>query len=298
MRTVLQAFRRALVDLVRHAATSVLTITTVAVMFLLVGAVATIAANLAALTGQLRHTLVLRAFLKDECTDECRTRLVESFKGSPGVKRVVLVSRKEALEGFRRRLGKDAAILDLVGTNPLPASVELHMAAGWTREQVKNLVSRLEASDGVEDVYRPGRWIDRITGLRNTIETLGIGVGVLVLLVVAVVVANTIRLSVYSRRDEAEIMALVGATDWFIKAPFYFQGLLVGAVGAAAGLELSRVAFGIVGQWFDLSLGYGQHAMQLVHLSGGWSSALIALGAFLGLGGAVASLWRHFERIG
>ncbi|RME20084.1 MAG: FtsX-like permease family protein, partial [Deltaproteobacteria bacterium] len=285
MRTVYLACRRAVVDLARHPATTALTGVTVAVMFWLMGSLATVGQNLAALAERLRGSLVVKAFLASDCGQECRKSLLQEFSAAKGVARAELVDESMAIERFRRRLGKDAAILDLVGENPLPASVELRLSPGWNRKVLDALVQKLRSATGVEDVYGGGAWLGRMERLGNTVRTLGLVVGVLVLLVAVVVVANTIRLSVYSRRQEAEIMALVGGTEFFIKAPFYLQGLLVGTAGAALGLGMTRILFEVAGGWFGVSTGYGQQALKPEFLSAGWVAAFCALGALLGLGG-------------
>lgn len=288
---------RALVDLVRRPAVTGLTVGTVAVVFLLLGLFGLLASNFSLLADRLSSRLRLTVFVEDDCRRECRQRLQQWLRSRPAVAGVVVVGRQQALEDFRRRLGNDAHLLDLLGENPLPASLQVDLHPGKRRaESLAALAAGLEKLPGVEEVQYGQRWLGRFFQFIGVLRTLGLVLGGLILLAAAVIVSNTIRLSVYSRRQEIEIMSLVGATTAFIKAPFYLQGALVGLLGAGLGVGLAYLAFLVVAPWLRMPVGLGQSSFTPAFLAPATVALVTAGGALLGLAGTAASLWRHLRK--
>jgi len=288
---------RALVDLVRRPAVTGLTIGTVAVVFLLLGLFGLLASNFSGLADKLSSRLRLTVFVDDDCQRECRQQLQQWLQSREAVAAVVVVERQQALEDFRRRLGDDAHLLEVLGENPLPASLQVELRPGKRRTEIMAaLATQLEKLAGVEEVQYGQRWLGRFFRFIRVVRTLGLVLGGLILLAAAVIVSNTIRLSVYSRRQESEIMGLVGATPAFIKAPFYLQGALVGLLGAGLGVGLAYLAFLVVAPWLRMPVGLGQSSFTPAFLSPTTALLVVAGGALLGLAGTAASLWRHLRK--
>ncbi|MCU0479204.1 MAG: permease-like cell division protein FtsX [Chloroflexi bacterium] len=202
------------------------------------------------------------------------------------VREVRYVSKDEALARFRERL-RERGQVDLTGfldRNPLPASLEVSLVDPRDYEPVVDLLASRTAV--VEDVIEVQQLIERLTSVTNVLRTGGIVVLGLVGLVVLFIIVNTIRLAVVARREEIEIMRLVGASDAFIRWPFIFEGAFVGLLGAGAALLvlalLARPAGDMMYGFFRvLPLEFGTLARDLVILVIGTGLGVGILGSWL-----------------
>lgn len=175
------------------------------------------------------------------------TSLAADVAALPEVREVRFVSKDEALARFRERL-RERGQVDLTGhleRNPLPASLEVTLVDARDYEPVVALLAA--RSDVVDDVVEVQELIDRLTSVTNVLRTGGVVILVLIGFVVLFIIVNTIRLAVVARREEIEIMRLVGASDAFIRWPFIFEGAFVGLLGAGLALVVLAVAAAPVG---------------------------------------------------
>jgi len=204
----------------------------------------------------------------------------------PQVRAVHYLSKDEALARFRQRL-RERGQVDLTGyldRNPLPASLEVSLVDPRDYQAVVDLLSsRTEVVDNVVEVQQ---LIERLTSVTNVLRTGGIVVLLLVGLVVLFIIVNTIRLAVVARREEIEIMRLVGASDAFIRWPFIFEGAFVGLLGAAAALVVLALLAQPVGNMMYgffrvLPLELGTIARDLVILVIGTGLGVGVLGSWL-----------------
>ena len=144
---------------------------------------------------------------------------------------VEAVGSDEALRRLRASLGDQASVLDGVGEKVLPASVEVR-APGISLAAARALAARLQAVPGAEQVDFGNAWLERLELFFRRARSAGLVLFAVLSLATAVLVANTLRLAVYARRDEIDIMKLVGATDAFVSVPFLIEGLVQGLLGA------------------------------------------------------------------
>ena len=180
-------------------------------------------------------------YLDRSTTDDEARALAGRIAGSERIENVRYVDRAQALQRLRTELGDLGSALDGLPENPLPPSVEVVPAGSIGPSEVRALASRLGKLSHVVEVDYGREWLDRIEALGRAMRNFGSGALALVLAAALLVVANTIRLAVYARRDEIEIMKLVGATNAYVRTPFLLEGMLQGLAGAllaVVGLEI------------------------------------------------------------
>ncbi len=226
----------------RNGSMSVAAVTTVMVALLVVGAAVLIGVNLARIASAVEAQVEVVAFLQEGLGREATARVRAAVAALPGVASVTFVTRDEALRRLQDHLGDGGAFDDLVSTNPLPDSLEVQVLDPATAPTVARSVAR-EA--GVTEVTYGGEVVDRVVALSRGVRVMAGLLTAFLVGVALIVVVNTIRLTVIARRQEIEIMQLVGATRWFIRWPFLIEGLLQGAAAAGAAIFVLTLVYAV-----------------------------------------------------
>jgi cell division transport system permease protein len=225
----------------RAALLAVLTIT--AGLFVL-GLFLIVTANLDALVRRWSEAAELSVYLRDDVSEEQLRAIDGRLNVSEGILRREYVSKEEALRRFKADFRDLATLPDTFAKNPLPASFEVRLrstaAAGGEAER---LAAELSGLPGVADVRYDRRWLDRLTGAVRLVQGIGAAVVAILALAAALTVANVVRLAAYTRRDEIEIMQLVGAPIAYVRGPFIVEGVLQGGAGAAIALAVLWAVF-------------------------------------------------------
>jgi cell division transport system permease protein len=287
--------RLALLGALRGVATSPLTsavaTATIALCLLLAGAFALLLTNMEQVLARFGEQVHVSAYLDDGLALAEQERLAERVRAAAGVESVTLVSKEAALERFRASPFGRASLLDGLDDNPLPASLEIVLEpAARNRGGVEALVASLGDLPGIGELGYGHEWVEGYARAVAAVRGLALAVGAVLALATLLIVANTIRLSIYARRDEIEILQLVGAGRVFVATPFLLEGLLEGALGglvalAALGLGF-RAARAVLGSGLELLLGYAEPAF----FGLGGALALLGAGAALGLVGSAAAM--------
>jgi len=201
-----------------------------------------------------------------------RIRLLET----PGVKNVLFVSKEQALGEMKRRTPE---LVEGLTSNPLPASFEVTPKRPEDIRAISNSI-RTQQLAGVERVRDGEKVADRIVQVATAVSTFFL-IAVIVLVVAStLLIANTIRLSIFSRRREIEVMKLVGATNWFVRGPFMIEGLICGVVGAVAAVILLLLGKAVV---VRAVLDRLEADSEVQAIAFGWNAvALVAVGLLLG----------------
>ena len=201
-----------------------------------------------------------------------------------------------AMAAFRETLGNDAVILEGLPADVLPPSFEVQLVRRqWAANEVKEVADRLAALDDVNDVRFGQEDIQRLTTMLGVIRLAAAILGFALVLATVLIVSNTIRLTVYARRDEIAIMGLVGATPWFIRAPFVLEGALVGLLG---GTLATAILLGLeevlrAGLQEALRFTYSSVAFDLVPVV--WVGYLLLAGIVLGIIGSGFAVGRFLR---
>ena len=283
--------RTALRGLTASPVTSSVAIGTIGVCLVLVGAFSLLLRNMEELLDRFGGDLHATAFLEAGLPEADRRALTSRVEALPGVESVRLVSESEALERFRSGVGGGAAFLEGLDENPLPASLEITLVpARRSAEGMRDVSGAVAALPGVEDLASGQDWVEGYLRAVSLVRGLGIGLGLILALATLLIVANTIRLAVLARRDELEILELVGAGRSFVSAPFLLEGIVEGACGGALALVLLFGLFQLVlpGLEFGLELLLGGASPRF--FTGGEALWIVAGGASLGLLGSGAAL--------
>lgn len=239
-------FSEAVDSLVRNWVMSVAAIVTVLVSMFVLGLGLMLFFNLQHAISDLRNKLEIEVFIKNTASPEEIGQLGDEIRVMPEVKEVVYISKEEALERLRQSLKGHEDVLEALSGNPLPPSYEILLKDPAKIEEVASRFFDnpvVDNSPGTHDgVKYGGETSERVLRV-TTIFLIG-GAGFVVLLAVASVllISNTIRLSIFARRREVEIMRLVGATSWFVRWPFVMEGVATGMIGAAGAAILVLLA--------------------------------------------------------
>jgi len=286
----------ALVNIRRSRWRALAAIGTIAVSFLIVGIFLIISWNLGALLSEWKEQFQITVFLEDGTTAEQLSLLKKRIQSESAVKAMTYTSKEEALHSFRRELKGKESLLEGLGENPLPASYQIRVHEAYqTPEALGKLSAFLGRLEGVEDVMYGQEWVDRLAAVVRILRLLGLSVGLALSLASVLIVSNTIRLAVYARAEEIEIMRLVGATKTHIRAPFLLEGLIQGGLGAGLALLLLygayRATLWQLQQAPGPILGMGVGSF----LDAQWIGSMLLAGALVGAFGSLISVGRFLR---
>jgi cell division transport system permease protein len=293
MRALEYAFRQAWTSLWRARAATAFAVVAIALALVVLGALLLLTWNARRALARLGDAAEFSVFLRDETTSDERGAIEDAIDRSGVTSGREYVSKQQAAERFRTRHGDLAALADDLDANPFPASIEVRLATGAADEaRMAGLVRALASMPGVEDVRYDRDWLTRLASGLRAIGAAGLALALVMALAAAVTVAAVVRLGLESRRDEVEIMELVGAPLAFIRGPFVAEGLLQGGIGAAAALAALFAGFVAARGWWGEALGAALDGAALEFLPLRMCAALLAGGMAVGaIGGLAAS--RH-----
>ncbi len=291
LRALAYFFEEALTSLWRSRLINALSVGTIAVSLFVLGAFLTVASNMSEMVARWAQKVQVTFYLEDGLEDRIRESLEDQLKGDPAVEGISFVSRQEALGRFRE-LFKDLRTLpDDLGQNPFPASIELTMKPGrQSPEEVQRLVRAFEHAPGVEEVQYDLLWIQRLTTAVRLVRGVGGFLGSILVLAGVFTISNVIRLTVYARQDELDIMRLVGATHAYVKGPFVVEGMIQGGLGGALGVMLLWVAYRYVAR--DAVAASDLLGRAALFLPGPMCAAIVVGGMVVGVVGSLVSLGR------
>jgi cell division transport system permease protein len=247
LRALTYFLEEALVSLWRSRLINALSIGTIGVSLFVLGAFLTVASNLNAVVTRWTQKVQVTVYLRDGVDATTREGIEARLRSDPAVESLASVSREAALERFRA-LFKDLRTLpDDLGENPFPESFEVTVRAGHqSADEVKRLAAAFEAAPGVEEVQYDLLWIQRLATAVRLVRGLGGVLGGILALAGVFTISNVIRLTVYARQDELDIMHLVGATQAYVRGPFVVEGMLQGGLGGLVAVGLLWIAFRVV----------------------------------------------------
>jgi cell division transport system permease protein len=236
--------REALRGLRRSSAPALAALLTVLLTALVLGVFIPIVQATTGTANEVRGRVVLDVYVKGDASPAERSELESALEGTANVKSVDYISKSEALAELGRKVTDTDEKIELLGTNPLP---DLFRVTPEDPDELHVIEESLVAGGepqlaAVDDVRNREGETDKILSATGLVKALAAGLAALLVFASIALVANTIRLSIFARRREVEVMKLVGATNWFIRWPFVIEGVIVGFLGGLLAVLLLAIA--------------------------------------------------------
>jgi cell division transport system permease protein len=239
--------KKAFQDIFANSFLNFITIITIGLSVLIVSSFFLFFLNTNIVLNSWKKGIRVLAYLKPEADENSIASLKHTIQSMPGIKDIRLITKEEALSQLKEQMKHQSSILENIDVNPLPDAFEIRVpATSHEMQEIDTLAKKIEDIPLVDEVEYGQNWIERFTNILNLFKFAGYTMGSLFIIATLLIVANTIRLVLYSRKEEVEIMRLVGSTDRFIKMPFYFQGIVLGASGGGMGILALFAAYKII----------------------------------------------------
>ena len=269
--------------------TLAMTTLTIAFAMLMLGLFIQVHVNLSLLMENLQSEIRVLLYLNENITSDRAAYIREAIEAEPEIVEIRYISKKQALLDFVGSLKGSELLLKGLGEDPLPASFELTVDSKHrSSEAMAQLVNRLKGISGIEEIQYGREWVENIERWLRLLRIGAIGIGGLLAFTVTVVIANAIQLTLLSRRNEMEILKLIGATKSFIGVPFILEGTLIGLMSSVLALLILAGLYQLIRE--------NLISVQNVFFGGAWISFLPIpwiLGLILmGVGlGCIGSYW-------
>jgi cell division transport system permease protein len=259
MTVVGYSFEEALVSLRRSGRSALVSIGTIAIAFATLGGFLLISVNVQRVLDQWLEAAEMSVYLHDNASASDRAAIEQFLRAHPAVAGVEYVSSQQALERFRNDFPELQEVTTGIGANPFPPAIEvrLHNQEGGDAA-ADELSKQVAGKPGVSDIRYDRRWLARLMGIVSSARFAAALAAGILMLGASFTVAAVVRLSLYARRDELEIMQLVGAPFSYIRGPAIVEGLLLGGIGATVALIAIAFLYSALSRWIGSDLaGFG-----------------------------------------
>jgi cell division transport system permease protein len=296
MRTLSYLLREAWANIWTNRTTTVVAIFTTAFTLACVGIFLLLYVNLRAAAGWLQDDIKIMVYLQEGVAGPIVSDIEQQLRAERAVGALHFISKEQALGEFRAQFPSDSHLLEGLGQNPLPASFVVTLTPPFrSPDAVRRWAERIAGIAGVAKVDYNQDWIDALSTVIRSIEVVAIGIGLILSAAAVTIIANTIRLTLFARREEIGILRLIGATKSFIRIPYLLEGAVLGGLGSTCSLfmlkalyELFRQQMGTTGRLRGL-----EQLTMFFPLS--ICLVLVAIGIILGCAGSFLSLRRFDE---
>jgi cell division transport system permease protein len=271
--------------------THVLSIGTIAIAFFLFASFLLLPLNFTSFVKAWGEKVQIILYLKDGVNQERIVQITGELQREEGIKEVRYISQRQARESFQQDLAGYGGVLEGVKEEIFPASFEITLQESFrTPERIRALAAKLENIKEVDEVQYGGMWLERFSLFLYTLRWGAWILGGILIVIIVSVTANTVRLTLYNKKGEIEILKLIGATDAFVRLPFYLEGGLQGLLGAGGAVLVLYILF----HFFSLkvspyvNLYFGQLRLHFLPLN--LIAWIVGIGVISGLLGGLFSL--------
>ena len=239
MSSLVYFLKQSIQGFARNLSTTLGSIITIFLSLFIIGVFLMGAALIENIVRSVESEVSITAYVSDEASDADIASMQNYIKEMEGVKSVTFTTKEQALENFRE-MSSNASIVDELGSNPLPASINIELSDPQLVEQVAKEIEESSLFAQICDEQNPAdslkygqRTVERLFAVTNYVRYIGLALIILLVFIALVFINNTIRLAITARRKEIAIMRLVGASNGFIRGPFLMEGALDAIIGAA-----------------------------------------------------------------
>lgn len=278
-----------------HRLMSIASIGVLIACMLMMGIAVVLSYNIDRALGSIENQTVIMVFFKDGMTEEEALATTEEIGRVPNVKTVEYISKEEGLDRQQEEMGPDyAPLFDWVATeNPLPDGAQVTME---NLEQFDQTVSNIQAIEGVDTIREQREIAHKLTAVRSIINNAGFWIIALLLVISLVIVANTIKVTMYARKLEISIMKAVGATNWFIRLPFIIEGVTLGVTAGLLSTGLLYFIYKAAIKAFEST--FSVTAVPFSSFVWPLLGGFVLMGAVVGAFGSVVSIGKYLKREG
>ncbi len=292
---LLYAFRQAGRQVVRNRAMTVASVFSITAMLLILGLFFVVIVNVDMAAESAKDDYdTIQVYLLDETDQAGADAIVNSLGALEGVSECYYYPKEQAMIDWKAEWGESGYLLDNLSENPLPNSVIINVSE---LEAADGVAAAAQNMAGVEDVKYYKETVDKLVKITDSVQYAGLIIMAFLIIVSVVVVANTIKLTVFARHKEIEIMKYIGATNWFIRGPFLLEGVLIGLISAAVSSCLAAFVYDkiieLIGN--EMLIMMNVQLVPVEFMTFNLVIIFIALGVSIGACGSIISMRRFLD---
>ena len=274
-----------------------MSVATISIAFTVLGLFFLLFVNLSSLLSTCDKHVQLIVFLDNDISRSSQNKLEQKFKLNKKIKSFKFISRSQAWESFRNTFSEKSKFVISMDSNPLPASYELKFINESERLiNIREFNAVLKKMDGVESLEYGEKWISRFEKFILFFRIFIISFGLVIFFGMIFIVSNTIKISIYTRKDELDLMLLLGARNQFIKAPLVMEGILQGIVGVIVSLVVVKLVHAYLDFQFHGTLSSVFRGIEFQYLTNNLVLSMFCAGIFVGTFGSLVSVNQFLSR--
>jgi len=231
----------------KNKSMSFITMGIIAVSIFIFGLFITGTANLMKVIKIAEDKIEMIAYINDDVSDKDIQILEKQISTIVGVQSIEFISKEKALEAFKKDLGNDSDLLNVFQINPLPASIKININMAYkTPKYLDEIANKISLFEGINDIEYGADWVKELDKWIKILFLIDVIIGIIIALASIFIVFNTIRLTVYARKEQIDIMDLVGATENYIEIPYIIEGIIHGIIGSSIALIILYFIFSFI----------------------------------------------------
>jgi cell division transport system permease protein len=294
MNRIFFILRSSFAHVIQNPLLNILSILSLALAYLIFNTSLLVYSNLQGAVKRWEKSFVIIAYVKKNVPEETTKKIFDSLKQNGKIKDIKFVSSDEALKNFREQLGNNSFLLDGLEDNPLPAYFIITPYMD-NKGEVERIIEELRTTENIEEIQYEKDVVLKFIRALSTLKVLSGVLNLFVLITVVFIVSNTIRLSFFARKDEIEIMKLVGASDVFVGAPYVIESLWQNLVSIILSLIFLYFLYTMFLQPLSDSLSFLFGIKGFSFLQTRDIAFVIFLALFIGITGSFISLRRYMK---
>jgi cell division transport system permease protein len=296
LQALLIGFQATIANVRANMQTFLISIVTIAISIGILGIFLIIFFNLNGFLASWNQQVQLIVYLNDDISPAQKNNLEALFKDSSRVQSTEEVTKDRAWKDFRLSQADKSGMEFDLGFNPLPASYKVRFKLSDNRlTHISEFAEKIQSETGVESVEYGKNWISRFEKFMVFCRVFLMATGALLSFGLILIISNTIRLSIYSRQDEIELMLLIGATPGFVKIPFLLEGMLQGLCGSIFSMGLMGVIYYYLKSEFQVSIESIARGMDFQFISQPFLLSLVGLSVLIGLVASYISTYQYMQ---